>query len=157
AASGSASCSRSSGARCRPPPWPGARPTNPMRVDEVPAPELPMSPPGPHRRAGGRPAGGSVMEAREETVGAPAYTSFARGEPGSPAGLAARADPPARVPVWGGALPEWRAAVAIVGSRAATPYGLAIADRLARDLAVHGVAVVSGLARGIDTAAHAGT
>jgi len=96
------------------------------------------------------------MESREPGGGS-AYASFARGEPGYPTGLAALADAPARVHVWGGALPEWRTAVAIVGSRAATPYGLAIADRLARDLAAHGVAVVSGLARGIDSAAHAGT
>ena len=58
--------------------------------------------------------------------------------------------------VWGGEWPERRVAAAIVGSRAATPYGLAIADRLARDLAMHGVVVMSGLARGIDSAAHAG-
>jgi DNA processing protein len=47
-------------------------------------------------------------------------------------------------------------AVAIVGARAATPYGLAIARRLAADLARLGVVVVSGLARGIDAAAHRG-
>ena len=47
-------------------------------------------------------------------------------------------------------------AVAIVGSRAATPYGLAVGERLAADLAARGVAVVSGLARGVDSAAHRG-
>ncbi len=47
-------------------------------------------------------------------------------------------------------------AVAVVGSRAATGLGLAFARALARDLASAGVAVVSGLARGIDTAAHRG-
>jgi DNA processing protein len=43
-----------------------------------------------------------------------------------------------------------------VGSRAATPYGVAVAERLAADLAARGVTVVSGLARGIDSAAHRG-
>jgi DNA processing protein len=48
-------------------------------------------------------------------------------------------------------------AVAIVGSRAATPYALDVAVRLAGELATRGVAVVSGLARGVDSAAHRGT
>jgi len=46
--------------------------------------------------------------------------------------------------------------VAVVGSRAASPLGLVFARRLAEDLAAAGVAVVSGLARGIDSAAHRG-
>ncbi len=56
-----------------------------------------------------------------------------------------------------GRLETWNGpAVAIVGTRAASYYGLKAARRLARDLAARGVAVVSGLARGIDTAAHQG-
>lgn len=48
------------------------------------------------------------------------------------------------------------AAVAIVGTRKPTPYGLQMAEGLAGDLACRGVAVISGLARGIDAAAHRG-
>jgi DNA processing protein len=48
------------------------------------------------------------------------------------------------------------ASVAIVGSRAATPLGQAFARRLAEALASAGLEVVSGLARGIDAAAHRG-
>jgi DNA processing protein len=49
-----------------------------------------------------------------------------------------------------------RHSVAIVGSRAATPYALEIAARLAGELADRGIMVVSGLARGADGAAHRG-
>jgi len=47
--------------------------------------------------------------------------------------------------------------VALVGSRRPTPYGEAVAERLAADLAGAGVVVISGLARGIDASAHRGT
>jgi len=71
-----------------------------------------------------------------------------------PAGLKDLPDPPARLFLLG-TLPH-AAAVAIVGSRAATPYGITFARRLAQDLARVGTPVVSGLARGIDAAAHLG-
>ncbi|MFQ6108879.1 MAG: DNA-processing protein DprA [Candidatus Aminicenantales bacterium] len=47
-------------------------------------------------------------------------------------------------------------AVSIVGARQSSPYGRAVAVKLARDLASRGVVVVSGMARGIDSAAHTG-
>src|SRR5262249_51068300 len=47
-------------------------------------------------------------------------------------------------------------AVAIVGARAATAYGLGLADEFGAALGARGVTVVSGLARGIDGAAHRG-
>src|ERR1700730_11601792 len=47
-------------------------------------------------------------------------------------------------------------AISIVGTRRPTPYGNQIAERLARDLANHGLIVASGLARGIDSSAHRG-
>lgn len=51
---------------------------------------------------------------------------------------------------------EWTRAVAVVGSRVPTGPGKAYARELSRDLAERGAVVVSGLARGIDTAAHQG-
>jgi|SRR5579863_3747460 len=44
--------------------------------------------------------------------------------------------------------------LAVVGTRRPTPYGMAAAGRLARDLSSAGLTIVSGMARGIDTAAH---
>ncbi|HTF37047.1 MAG TPA: DNA-processing protein DprA [Blastocatellia bacterium] len=47
-------------------------------------------------------------------------------------------------------------AIAIVGSRRCSTYGRNVAEKLSRDLAERGVTIVSGLARGIDSAAHRG-
>lgn len=46
--------------------------------------------------------------------------------------------------------------LAIVGSRKASPYGKAVAKKLAKELVQRGWGIVSGMARGIDTEAHAG-
>ncbi|MDX6768519.1 MAG: DNA-processing protein DprA [Elusimicrobiota bacterium] len=61
-------------------------------------------------------------------------------------------DPPTALYALGELAP--RHAVAVVGSRGPTPYGLRMARRLAGDAAAAGLVVVSGLARGIDAAAH---
>ncbi|MBI4340904.1 MAG: DNA-protecting protein DprA [Candidatus Omnitrophica bacterium] len=73
-----------------------------------------------------------------------------------PAPLRSIADPPPVLYVKGALASDAECAVAIVGSRHASAYGLQCAGRLGYDLALRGVAVVSGLARGIDTAAHEG-
>lgn len=65
-------------------------------------------------------------------------------------------DPPLVLYMMGQWRDEDQTAVAIVGSRRATLYGQHVAQRLAYDLAIRGVTVVSGLARGIDGAAHQG-
>ena len=73
-----------------------------------------------------------------------------------PPALAAIVDPPPVLWLRGTLAVLEERAVAIVGSRAGSPYALAVAERLAADLAARGVAVVSGLARGVDSAAHRG-
>ncbi|HEX9366392.1 MAG TPA: DNA-processing protein DprA [Vicinamibacterales bacterium] len=70
--------------------------------------------------------------------------------------LRAIVDPPPVLWVRGDPTVLARPAVAIVGSRAATPYALEVAARLAGELAERQMLVISGLARGADGAAHRG-
>jgi DNA processing protein len=65
-------------------------------------------------------------------------------------------DPPLALYIRGSFLTADSQAIGIVGSRKATHYGLNVADRMAYQLAQTGFTIVSGLARGIDTAAHEG-
>lgn len=76
--------------------------------------------------------------------------------PGYPRALREIPDPPGVLFVRGALEPGDGMAVAIVGTRRATHYGKQQAERLAAGLARAGVTVVSGLARGIDGAAHRG-
>jgi DNA processing protein len=65
-------------------------------------------------------------------------------------------DPPGVLFVRGEIRPQDAIGIAIVGSRHATHYGTMVAERLASSLARAGVTIISGLARGIDAAAHRG-
>ena len=65
-------------------------------------------------------------------------------------------DPPALLYVRGELRREDELAVAIVGSRKTAPYGRWMTEKIGEDLARHGVTVVSGMARGIDSLAHKG-
>lgn len=65
-------------------------------------------------------------------------------------------DPPTMLFVRGGILPRDELSVAVVGTRRPTRYGLKQAERFGYELAKAGFTVVSGLARGVDAAAHKG-
>lgn len=64
-------------------------------------------------------------------------------------------DPPPYLYVKG-TIPISTTAIAVVGSRRASDYGITVTTRLSRELAGQGVAIVSGLAMGVDAAAHRG-
>ncbi|MBQ4075099.1 MAG: DNA-processing protein DprA [Clostridia bacterium] len=73
-----------------------------------------------------------------------------------PLGLAAIEDAPDVLFIRGQLPPPHAPAIAIVGARRSSRYGTQQARRIARELAEKGVTIVSGLARGIDSAAHLG-
>src|SRR5262249_36978450 len=65
-------------------------------------------------------------------------------------------DPPIIIYVRGNADVLSQPGIAMVGTRHPTPYGIGMAERLACDLSAHGLVIFSGLARGVDAAAHRG-
>src|SRR5881397_2186176 len=77
------------------------------------------------------------------------------GDPNYPALLGAIPSPPTLY-VRGAVTVDDALALAIVGARDATPYGVEVAERLAGELGARGVTIVSGFARGVDSAAHRG-
>lgn len=95
--------------------------------------------------------GRRIEEARDAGVWTVAYN-----EPGFPARLRELRHSPPVLFVRGDVVEGDRLAVAVVGTRRPSPYGRAVGEKLGRELAEHGVTVVSGLARGIDTCAHRG-
>ncbi len=101
----------------------------------------------------------AVAEAQREAdreagrLAAARATLVTWGDDGYPARLRTIPDPPLVLAVRGTLVAD-EPAVAVVGARRATPAGLRVAAELARGLADAGLAVVSGLAAGIDAAAH---
>ncbi|MDP1947158.1 MAG: DNA-processing protein DprA [Nitrospirota bacterium] len=73
-----------------------------------------------------------------------------------PARLKMIADPPPLLHITGTLTEQDELAIAIVGARRATAAGRAMTEELSHDLAAAGMTVVSGLARGVDAAAHRG-
>lgn len=73
-----------------------------------------------------------------------------------PASLKQLSDPPAVLYVKGTLFPQDDKSIGVVGTRQCTLYGRESAEQFARGAASAGFTVISGMARGIDTAAHAG-
>lgn len=96
-------------------------------------------------------AGAELARCREAGV-----TLLPISHPEYPTSLLEIPDPPGLLYVRGTLEPVDGLAIAIVGSRRCTPYGERTAERLGQALARVGLTVVSGLARGIDAAAHRG-
>lgn len=107
-----------------------------------------------------RPAGPTTVEAAAGEQRDRALRAHARlllvGDDEYPVQLRAIPSPPPFLLLQGALQAEDALALAIVGSRHATPYGREVAERLAFELAARGVTIVSGFARGIDTVAHRG-
>lgn len=81
-------------------------------------------------------------------------TIITRWDPHYPENLKEIYDPPALLFVRGDVIPSDRRAVAVVGTRNPSRYGLEMTESITRDLVRAGITIVSGLARGIDTACH---
>jgi DNA processing protein len=91
-----------------------------------------------------------------EKIAGKAYTLLTLEDPGYPGCLREIFDPPFVLYCEGDAETLRNPAVAVVGARRPTPYGRAVAEKLAGDLAGRGCVIVSGLAAGIDACAHRG-
>jgi DNA processing protein len=101
-------------------------------------------------------AAASERTARASSRGCDAIAVIARANDDYPLHLRAVPASPPTLYVCGRIVPDDALAVAVVGARRATPYGLDVAEQLGFALAARGVTVISGLARGIDSAAHRG-
>jgi DNA processing protein len=116
-----------------------------------------VSPAKARARAGpAQPAVAQLLDATLAWLGEPTHQVLTQDDPRYPPALANIADPPLMLYLSGQARLLARPALAIVGSRNASIQGKAIAESFARALSGAGVTIVSGLALGIDAAAHAG-
>ena len=97
-----------------------------------------------------------VVVGQGQTAGVSGMDCIYLGNAEYPPLLAEISDPPARIWTYGNRSLLSRLTVAVIGARAASHEGLIAANEIALDLARAGVVVVSGLARGIDSAAHQG-
>ena len=97
-----------------------------------------------------------AAEAEWQRVTEQGGTIVSYGCPDYPERLKEIYDPPPVLWVRGDRRLLSRPAIAVVGTRQPTPYGTGMAELLARDLAVRGLLIVSGMARGIDSCAHKG-
>lgn len=102
--------------------------------------------------------GKSMAAAEEELVRAAAMGAEVVDfdSPEYPALLKQIYDPPLVLYVRGAMEALAQPGIAVVGTRHPTPYGIGMAERLACDLAARGLVIFSGMARGVDTAAHRG-
>ena len=96
-------------------------------------------------------AGEELDHVRE--VGA---TVVVQGDAAYPTQLLEIYDPPLLLYLRGKAEVLGKFGIAVVGTRHPSPYGVGVAERLSCDLAARGLIIISGMARGIDTAAHRG-
>ena len=102
--------------------------------------------------------GKSADLAREEIARAAAADAIviSMDDPCYPPRLKEIYDPPLILYVRGNAEVLTKPGLAMVGTRHPTPYGSGMAERLACDLATQGLVIISGMARGVDTASHRG-
>jgi DNA processing protein len=94
--------------------------------------------------------------AQHEKMAESAAVVITMGDPRYPQALREIFDPPIVLFARGRVELLKSLAVAVVGTRRPTAYGMAVAERLSGDLAHAGLTIVSGMARGVDTAAHKG-
>ncbi|MFN8639063.1 MAG: DNA-processing protein DprA [Dehalococcoidia bacterium] len=98
--------------------------------------------------------GRTSPEAELERLARAGVQAIARPQAAYPSLLREIDDAPPVIYVRGALTPEDEWGIAVVGTRRATAYGRQAAGELSRGLAAHGITLVSGLARGIDTIAH---